>query len=74
MTINTLVSNYKESAMRLDLIKVLGVTKPVNSVTINEKPYPNYIYNIPDQVFNKTFFLYFKSTILIKIDSAYLCS
>ncbi|CAF4343495.1 unnamed protein product [Rotaria socialis] len=50
LTINTLVSNYKESAMRLDLIKILGVNKFVTSVTVNGKIYSNYLYNIPDQI------------------------
>ncbi|CAF5129605.1 unnamed protein product, partial [Rotaria magnacalcarata] len=50
LTINTLVSNYKESAMRLDLIKILGVNKFVTSVTVNGKIYSNYLYNIPDKI------------------------
>ena len=36
--------------MRLELVKVLGVSKPVTGVTVNGKLYPNYLYNIPDQV------------------------
>ncbi|CAF1050538.1 unnamed protein product [Adineta steineri] len=50
LTINILVSNYKESAMRLDLIKILGVNTSVNNVIINGKSYSNYLYNIPDQI------------------------
>ncbi|CAF3535176.1 unnamed protein product [Rotaria sp. Silwood1] len=50
LTINTLVSNYKDSAMRLDLVKILGVNKFVTNVTVNGKIYSNYLYNIPDQV------------------------
>ncbi|CAF1098155.1 unnamed protein product [Rotaria sordida] len=50
LTINTLVSNYKDSAMRLDLIKILGVNKFVSNVTVNGENYSNYLYNIPDQI------------------------
>ncbi len=56
MTINTLVSNYKDSAMRLDLVKILGVNKSVTNVTVNGKSYSNYLYNIPDQVYKKILF------------------
>ncbi|CAF2591307.1 unnamed protein product [Rotaria sp. Silwood2] len=50
LTINALVTNYKESPMRLDLVKVLGVTKSVTSVTVNGKSYFDYLYNFLDQV------------------------
>jgi hypothetical protein len=36
--------------MRLDIIKILGVNETVTGVTINGKAYPNFLYNIPDQV------------------------
>ena len=36
--------------MRLDIVKVLGVDKPVTSVSINGKASTNFLYNIPDQV------------------------
>ncbi|CAF3436622.1 unnamed protein product, partial [Rotaria sp. Silwood2] len=50
LTINTLVSNYKDFAMRLDLVKILGVNKFVTNVTVNGKIYSNFLYNIPDQI------------------------
>jgi len=61
LTINTLVSNYKDSAMRLDLVKILGVNKSVTNVTVNGKSYSNYLYNIPDQVYKKNFVFHIKS-------------
>ncbi len=61
MTINTLVSNYKDSAMRLDLVKILGVNKSVTNVTVNGKSYSNYLYNIPDQVYKANFIFPIKS-------------
>jgi hypothetical protein len=36
--------------MRLDILKILGVNKPVGSVNVNGKDYTNFLYNIPDQV------------------------
>ncbi|CAF3709824.1 unnamed protein product [Rotaria sordida] len=50
LTINALVTNYKYSPMRLDLVKILGVNKSVTNVTVNGKPYSDYLYNFLDQV------------------------
>ena len=48
--VSTLASNYKDSSMRLDLVKILGVNKPVTNVTVNKKSYQNYLYNMFDDV------------------------
>ncbi len=50
MTINALVTNYKDSPMALDTVKVLGLNKTVTTVNVNGKPYPNFVYNILDDV------------------------
>ncbi|CAM2722657.1 unnamed protein product [Rotaria socialis] len=50
LTINAIVENYKDSPMRLDLVRVFGVSKPVTNVTVNEKDHKEYFYNIPDQI------------------------
>ncbi|UJR37339.1 hypothetical protein I4U23_030047 [Adineta vaga] len=50
LTIDPIVVKYKDSPMRLDFVKILGVTKPVTSVTINGKTYSNYVYNLFDQI------------------------
>ncbi|CAF4135854.1 unnamed protein product [Rotaria magnacalcarata] len=50
VTMNAFVTNYKDSPMRLDIVKVLGVNKPVNSVNVNGKTYKSFLYNIPDQI------------------------
>ncbi len=50
MRINALVTNYKDSPMRLNLVKILGVNKPITTVTINGKTYSNFLYNTFDQV------------------------
>jgi hypothetical protein len=50
LTINAVVTNYKDSAMALGLVKVLGVNKAVTNVNVNGKAYANYLYNIPDNV------------------------
>ncbi|CAM4799813.1 unnamed protein product [Rotaria magnacalcarata] len=50
LTINATVANYKNSPMRLDLVRVFGVSKPVTNVTVNEKDHKEYFYNIPDQI------------------------
>ena len=36
--------------MRLELVKILGVNKPVSEVRVNGKAFSKYLYNIPDQV------------------------
>ena len=36
--------------MRLDLVKILGVSNAVTNVTVNSQPYFNYLYNVPDRV------------------------
>ncbi|CAF1315715.1 unnamed protein product [Rotaria sordida] len=50
LTINAIVANYKDSPMRLELVRVFGVSKPVTSVTVNEKDHKGFFYNIPDQI------------------------
>ncbi len=50
MTINALVTNYKNETMTLDLVKVLGLNKTVTNVDVNGQPFSNYLYNIPDNV------------------------
>lgn len=50
LTISPIMTNYRGSPMRLDFVKILAVTKPIASVTVNDKPYSNYIYNLFDQV------------------------
>jgi hypothetical protein len=50
LTINALVGNYKDLPMSLDLVKVLGLNKTVTNVNVNGKAYPNFLYNIPDDV------------------------
>jgi hypothetical protein len=36
--------------MRLELVRVLGVSKAVTNVTVNGKDHKDFSYNIPDQV------------------------
>ncbi len=50
LTINALVGNYKDLPMSLDIVKVLGLNKTVTNVNVNGKAYPNFLYNIPDDV------------------------
>jgi hypothetical protein len=50
LTINATVANYKDSPMRLELVRVLGISKMVMSVTVNGKEHKEFFYNIPDQV------------------------
>lgn len=50
LTINASVVNYKNSSMRLEIIKILGVNNPVDNVIVNGKFYTNFLYNIPDKV------------------------
>jgi hypothetical protein len=50
LTINALVGNYKDLPMSLGLVKVLGLNKTVTNVKVNGKAYPNFLYNIPDDV------------------------
>ncbi len=50
MTINAIVTNYKDSSMALDIVKVLGLNKTVANVNVNGKAYSNFVYNIPDDV------------------------
>jgi hypothetical protein len=50
LTINGVVTNYKDSPMPLDTVKVLGLDKTVVTVTVNGKAYSNFLYNIPDRV------------------------
>ncbi len=50
MTINALVTNYKDSPIALDMVKVLGLNKTVTNVNVNGKPYSNFLYNILDDV------------------------
>jgi hypothetical protein len=50
LTINGVVTNYKDLPMPLDTVKVLGVNKAVATVAVNGKAYSSFLYNIPDQV------------------------
>jgi ABC-type uncharacterized transport system permease subunit len=50
LTINAIVANYKDSPMRLELVRVLGVSKAVTSVLVNGKDHKDFSYNISDQV------------------------
>jgi hypothetical protein len=50
LTINALLSNYKDSSMALGMVKVLGLKKTVTNVSVNGKSYLNFVYNIPDDV------------------------
>ncbi len=50
LTINALVTNYKDLAMSLDIVKVLGLNKTVTNVNVNGKAYSSFLYNIPDDV------------------------
>jgi len=50
LTINALVTNYKDSSMALGMVKVLGLNKTVTKVNVNGKVYSNFLYNIPDDV------------------------
>ncbi len=61
LTINALVRNYKDSPMRLEIVKILGVNNPVTSVNVNGKIYTNFLYNILDEVCSKSsiFKIYF---------------
>ncbi len=45
-----MVANYKDSTMRLDIVKVLGVARPVATVTVNGDPYDDFVYNFLDEV------------------------
>ena len=47
---NALVTNYTDSPMRLDLIKVLGMHKAVSNVTVNGKAFFKYQYDVLDHV------------------------
>ncbi|CAF4749314.1 unnamed protein product [Rotaria socialis] len=50
LTIHAIVTNYKDSPMRLEIVRILGISKLVTSVTVNEKDYKNFSYNIADQI------------------------
>ena len=50
MTINAITTNYTDYSMRLDQVSILGVSKPVTSVTVNGKAFSNYLYNFLDGV------------------------
>lgn len=68
LTIHSLVANYKDESMRLEIIKILGIKNPVQNVTVNGKIYSNFLYNIPDQVYIHTLkkmFSLFKNIIFI---------
>lgn len=63
--------------MRLDLVKILGVSKSVASVTVNGKDYHDYLYNFLDQVCNLNKFYMRKTSQFyyhVKIDFTYLWS
>ena len=42
--------NYKDSAMALGMVKVLGLNKTVTGVSVNGKVYSNFLYNSLDDV------------------------
>ena len=50
LTIDAMVRNYKTSAMRLEMIKILGVDQSINQVLINGQSYSKFLYNSLDQV------------------------
>ncbi|CAF4140355.1 unnamed protein product [Rotaria sordida] len=50
LTINATVTNYKDSPMRLDTVKILAVSKPIVSVTVNGKQHSDFFYNVPNQI------------------------
>ncbi|CAF0929492.1 unnamed protein product [Adineta ricciae] len=50
LTINGVVMNYKDSAMALGMVKVLGLNKTVIGVNVNGKAYSNFLYNSLDDV------------------------
>jgi alpha-glucosidase (family GH31 glycosyl hydrolase) len=53
LTIKIIVGKYTTAAMRLEIIKILGVDNLVTGVKINGASYENFLYNIPDQVCGK---------------------
>ncbi len=53
LTIKIIVGKYTTAAMRLEIIKILGVDNPVTGVKINGASYESFLYNIPDQVCGK---------------------
>ncbi|UJR37338.1 hypothetical protein I4U23_030046 [Adineta vaga] len=50
LTINPLVTNYRDSVMALGMVKVLGLNKTVTNVNVNGKVYSSFLYNSPDDV------------------------
>lgn len=50
LTINATVKNYSTTAMRLEMIKILGVDQSIKHVTINGQNYSKFLYNSPDKV------------------------
>ncbi len=50
LTINGVVTNYKDLPMPLDTVKVLGLKKAVTNVNVNGKAYSDFLYDIPNEV------------------------
>jgi hypothetical protein len=50
LIINVIEANYKDSPMRLEIVRVLGLNKVVTNVIVNGKDHKDFDYNIPDQV------------------------
>lgn len=47
---NTIMANYKDLPMRLELVRILGISKSVACVTVNGKDHKDFFYDITDQV------------------------
>ncbi|CAF1621154.1 unnamed protein product [Adineta ricciae] len=50
LTINATVTNYTDSPMRLELVRIFGVNQSVTDVIVNGKEHIDFFYNISDQV------------------------
>ncbi|UJR17013.1 hypothetical protein I4U23_003911 [Adineta vaga] len=50
LTINGTVLNYRDLPMRLELVRILGVTQTITNVIVNGKEYVDFFYNISDQI------------------------
>ena len=61
--------------MRLDMVKILAVSKPIASVTVNEKQHSDFFYNVPNQVCIRIVYVNLDYIIVFRfylIDSTYL--
>lgn len=50
LTISAPVRSYNTTAMRLEVIKILGVNQQVSGVLIDGQSYSKFLYNAPDQI------------------------